>query len=176
MVNRLAGELAVNRVPLTLVFQAPTLALLPKRWNNTAYLTGGAPGEQPEKAPRRVIPRLPRGPQGPEGGWVLPASFGQRRLWLIDQLNPHSATYNVPWAVRLSGNLNVSALARSLDEVVRRHESLRTTFRAGTGASHYRSLARRLRYPCRWPTCARWGQGVRRPFCASSSSRSLAAL
>lgn len=57
-----------------------------------------------------------------------PLSFAQQRLWFLQQLDPQSAAYNVPRAVRLAGPLNVSALRRSLSEVVRRHEVLRTTF------------------------------------------------
>jgi len=57
-----------------------------------------------------------------------PLSFAQQRLWFLQQFDPQSAAYNVPRAVRLAGPLNVSALRRSLSEVVRRHEVLRTTF------------------------------------------------
>ncbi|HYO91633.1 MAG TPA: condensation domain-containing protein, partial [Pyrinomonadaceae bacterium] len=59
---------------------------------------------------------------------ALPLSFAHQRLWFIDQLEPDSAAYNIPVAVRLNGKLNVSALTRSLSEVVRRHEVLRTNF------------------------------------------------
>jgi hypothetical protein len=57
-----------------------------------------------------------------------PLSFAQQRLWFLDQLDPGAALYNLPVALRLGGQLDVSALSRSFDEVVRRHESLRTTF------------------------------------------------
>ena len=56
-------------------------------------------------------------------------SFGQQRLWFIEQLTPGTAAYNVPSAVRLSGALDVDALSRALEAIVRRHEVLRTTFR-----------------------------------------------
>ncbi|MET7641787.1 amino acid adenylation domain-containing protein [Streptomyces sp. NPDC005438] len=58
----------------------------------------------------------------------FPASFPQQRMWFLDQLNPGSATYNIPAAVRVHGPLDVELWRRSLDEIVRRHESLRTTF------------------------------------------------
>ena len=56
----------------------------------------------------------------------LPLSFAQQRLWIIDQLNPGSAAYNIPEAVRLEGALNLDALERVINEIVRRHEVLRT--------------------------------------------------
>jgi len=73
-------------------------------------------------------PILPAGREGP-----LPASFAQQRLWFLDQLDPHSASYNIPTAVRLEGDLDVTAIGRALDEVVRRHEVLRTTFASEGG-------------------------------------------
>jgi hypothetical protein len=58
----------------------------------------------------------------------LPLSFAQQRLWFLDQLQPGSAFYNVPTAIRLTGKLNLPALQHSLNEIVRRHEVLRTSF------------------------------------------------
>src|SRR5262249_15590917 len=58
----------------------------------------------------------------------LPLSFAQEAIWLVDQLEPGSAVYNVPCAVRLLGDLNVEGLRQSLNEIVRRHEVLRTSF------------------------------------------------
>ena len=63
----------------------------------------------------------------------LPLSFAQQRLWFINQLEPESALYNVPAALRLQGELDVAALERSLQEIVRRHEVLRTSFRLERG-------------------------------------------
>ena len=59
---------------------------------------------------------------------ALPLSFAQQRLWFLDQLQPGSLAYNKHFALRLSGELNCDALEASLSEIVRRHESLRTTF------------------------------------------------
>ncbi|HZM98011.1 MAG TPA: condensation domain-containing protein, partial [Pyrinomonadaceae bacterium] len=58
----------------------------------------------------------------------LPLSFAQEQLWLIHQVNPDSAAYNLPSAVRLKGALDVEALEKSIGEVIRRHEILRTRF------------------------------------------------
>ncbi|MBR8838800.1 MAG: amino acid adenylation domain-containing protein [Stigonema ocellatum SAG 48.90 = DSM 106950] len=59
-----------------------------------------------------------------------PLSFSQERLWFIHQLQPDSSTYNVSFAFRLQGLLNISALEHSLNEIIQRHEALRTTFLA----------------------------------------------
>ena len=57
-----------------------------------------------------------------------PLSFAQERLWLIEQLEPGNYAYNIPDAIRLVGSLDVEAFHRALNEIVRRHEVLRTTF------------------------------------------------
>jgi amino acid adenylation domain-containing protein len=101
-------------LPLKTVFEAPTIAAL-------AVRLAGAPGlTAPPIVP---VPRT-----GP-----LPLSYSQERLWFLDRLEPGSALYNIPVAVWLAGRLDVPALAASLAAVVRRHEALRTTFRAGPG-------------------------------------------
>jgi amino acid adenylation domain-containing protein len=63
-----------------------------------------------------------------EGENTLPLSFAQQRLWFIDQLQPGSGTYNMANALRLIGPLKITALERCLNEIIRRHEALRTTF------------------------------------------------
>ncbi len=79
---------------------------------------------------RRDLPTKARlsGPKRIARDGELPLSFAQQRLWFLDRLEPDSPIYNIPAAVRLRGRLNVAALQRSLTEMVRRHESLRTTF------------------------------------------------
>jgi len=69
----------------------------------------------------RTIPRR-------EAASPAATSFPQQRLWFLDQLEPGGCTYNEPSAVRLAGKLDVPALERALNEIVRRHEVLRTTF------------------------------------------------
>src|ERR1044071_3770523 len=67
--------------------------------------------------------RIPRRPESDSA----PLSFAQQRLWLIDQFMPGEALYNIPVAVRLTGTLDAPAMEASLTEIVRRHETLRTT-------------------------------------------------
>jgi amino acid adenylation domain-containing protein len=60
----------------------------------------------------------------------LPLSFAQQRLWFLDRLHPNTSAYNISLAVRLKGRLKLAALKQTLDEIVRRHEVLRTSFTA----------------------------------------------
>jgi amino acid adenylation domain-containing protein len=83
-------------------------------------------GEAAENVPDAGIPR--RSGEGP-----TPLSFAQQRLWFLDQFEPGSPMYNMPFAVRFTGNLDLVAVEQSLDEIVRRHEILRTVFRAENG-------------------------------------------
>src|SRR4029453_4477672 len=75
------------------------------------------------------LPIAPR-PRPPES----PLSFAQQRLWFIHQIDPASPAYNVPLALRLRGELDRSVMQRCLEEVRRRHESLRTRFETKGGA------------------------------------------
>ena len=63
----------------------------------------------------------------------LPLSFAQQRLWFLAELEPASAAYNIPAAIRMTGPLKPEILARAANEIVRRHEVLRTTFRNERG-------------------------------------------
>src|SRR5215475_13538625 len=67
------------------------------------------------------------------GSNVGPLSFAQERMWFLAQLNPGSAFYNMPFVLRLRGTLDVAILERSLEELVRRHEPLRTRIRKVDG-------------------------------------------
>jgi len=69
-------------------------------------------------------PGIPRRTTGDS----IPLSFAQQRLWFLDKYEPNRSVYNVPSALRLSGELDRGALKQSLNEIVRRHEVLRTKF------------------------------------------------
>jgi amino acid adenylation domain-containing protein len=71
--------------------------------------------------------KVERIPRRTESG-PAPLSFAQQRIWFLDQLEPESPLYNIHIGVELSGLLNVSVLQRSIAEILRRHEALRTTF------------------------------------------------
>ena len=71
-------------------------------------------------------------PQSREGN-TFPLSFAQQRLWFLDQLTPGNFTYNILIGVRLTGTLDGRALERSLNELVKRHEVLRTAFKTING-------------------------------------------
>jgi amino acid adenylation domain-containing protein len=119
LVARVRDALGVD-LPLRTLFEAPTVAEL------AACLSVAR-----RSAP--LPPLVPRPRRPYEEETEVPLSFAQERLWLIDQLAPGSAAYNIPLAVRLDGDLDPAGLARSLAAVVRRHETLRTTFRAAGG-------------------------------------------
>jgi len=65
--------------------------------------------------------------------FAFPASFAQQRLWFLDRVDPGTAVYNIPQAFRLEGPLRIELIARALQEIVQRHEALRTTFGSTDG-------------------------------------------
>src|ERR1700674_791996 len=87
---------------------------------------------------RALLPKtLREGSLDPLGGSIarrcagdgsFPLSYGQQRLWLLDQIQSGSRTYNEFSAIRIQGRLDFAVLGRSLNEIVRRHEALRTVF------------------------------------------------
>src|SRR5512132_1327290 len=89
-------------------------------------LTGLSPQEK-----RALLAKILK--QQAKTSQLFPLSFAQERLWFIDQLEPNSAAYNVPLALRLRGELDVRALERTFIEIVDRHHVLRTTFTSVNG-------------------------------------------
>jgi amino acid adenylation domain-containing protein len=83
----------------------------------------------------KEIQRVPR----TEG--ELPLSFGQERLWFLDQLEPSSPAYNIAFTLELSGDLKVDALQSALDHLVTRHEALRTCFPSSGGRAVQKVLS-----------------------------------
>ncbi len=105
-------------LPLRALFDGPTVEALAERVD----------------AARRDAVGVPEVPMAPAGAReAYPLSFAQERLWFIDRMQPGSAVYNMPLALRIGGALDVDALRRALAEVVRRHAALRTVFRRGAG-------------------------------------------
>jgi hypothetical protein len=92
--------------------RSATLAAFAKR------ITAILQGETSLPASLQAVPRTGQ----------MPLSLAQQRLWMVEQFEPDTAAYNIPTAVRLSGPLDVPALERSFNEIVRRHETLRTRF------------------------------------------------
>ena len=74
--------------------------------------------------------------RAPQEARVVPASFGQASLWFVRQLMPYQSAYNTAIEIRLAGNLDAAALLGAVREVVRRHESFRTTFTTVAGTVH----------------------------------------
>lgn len=100
-------------VPLRSFFESPTIAEC---------------ADQIEKQLRDAAsPQMPPLVRASRKG-NLSLSFAQRRLWFLNELEGESAFYNIPWVVRLRGELDVDALREALDTIIRRHEVLRTSF------------------------------------------------
>src|SRR5205085_2561700 len=117
LVSAVREDLEIE-LPLRCVFDSPTVAGLAE------HIAASLPEEDETKAPAIVTV---------ERDHSLPVSFAQQRMWFLNQLDPESAYYNIPTAVRLSGKLDISALEKAINEIVRRHEVLRTTIAAEDG-------------------------------------------
>jgi phthiocerol/phenolphthiocerol synthesis type-I polyketide synthase E len=135
LLSRLREQLGVD-LPLGQLFAAPTAAGLAAL--AAAEREGGAP------AAAEPIPRAPRGGD-------LQVSFAQERLWFLDRLQPGNPFYNVSQTARLEGRLDVAALAASLREIARRHETLRTVFVEVDGSAVQRVLDSGEAPPLRLP-------------------------
>jgi len=105
-------------LPISAIFDSPTVATLAARVERLR-----SEGEKWAAPPLK--------PREEEGDGEIPLSYSQLRQWFLVELEPDLRAYNLPYVLRFRGTLQVAALHRSLDEVVRRHEVLRTTFREG---------------------------------------------
>ena len=114
VVSRLRESFGVE-LPVRALFETPTVA-------GMAGQVKAARGRQQRMAPA-IAPVAP-----PEVEKGLQLSYAQQRLWFIEQMEPGSAVYNIPVGVRLKGELNREGLVKSLQEIVRRHQVLRTVF------------------------------------------------
>jgi amino acid adenylation domain-containing protein len=112
VMGRLRSILQVE-LPLRCLFESPTIAELAESIEATMKA-----GQNLKAPPIVTVPRDGK----------LPLSFAQERLWLVDRLEPNNTAYNMPAALRLVGSLNIAALEQSFNEIVRRHEVLRTSF------------------------------------------------
>ncbi|WP_371328026.1 amino acid adenylation domain-containing protein [Mycobacterium sp. 1423905.2] len=121
LVARIRAELGVE-VPIHVVFDAPRVAQLAE-WMAT---------HAGERVRSPLVPRQ-RPPR-------MPLSFAQRRLWFIYKFQGPSATYNIPLAMRLTGQLQSAALTAAIWDVIARHESLRTLFAEDEGTPWQRIL------------------------------------
>ncbi|HEY6804760.1 MAG TPA: amino acid adenylation domain-containing protein [Pyrinomonadaceae bacterium] len=117
LVSRLR-EIFNVELPLRTLFEISTPALLARAVEAEMRAAAGV-----------VVPPIQRMSRGMDA----PLSFAQERLWFLDQLEPSNAFYNTTIGVRLTGELRKEALQRALDEVVRRHEILRTSFQNREG-------------------------------------------
>ena len=105
-------------IPLRLLFENPTVASLAERIEQC----------------RRQEHKLYTVPMSATVSQArVPLSFAQQRLWFLDQYGSNNSVYNISSALRLKGALDVAALEHSLNEIVRRHETLRTRFVAVQG-------------------------------------------
>ncbi|WP_163871108.1 non-ribosomal peptide synthetase/type I polyketide synthase, partial [Myxococcus eversor] len=104
------------QLPLAALFEAPTVAGIALRLEPLLR-------QAPVAAPTRELPLVPL----PRTG-ELPLSFVQERVWRLEQHLPGLSAYNIPFVLRLEGDLDAATLARAVQEVVRRHEALRTTY------------------------------------------------
>ncbi len=120
LANRLVGELMDSfglELPVRCVFEHPRLAELASYLERARSEVAG-----------QVPPTIEAVPREKEPGVGYPLSFAQERLWFLDRLEPGNAMYSVPVAVRMRGTLFVEVLRGCFNEIVRRHEALRTRF------------------------------------------------
>lgn len=119
IVARLRAQFKLD-LPLRTLFEQPTVALL----------AAAIAMRQADSTAVAVAATAPIAQARPA---VLPLSFSQQRLWFIEQLTPGTTLFNIPFALQLSGELNVTALHASLNDLLARHEILRTGIASSDG-------------------------------------------
>ena len=121
VVARVRQALGVE-ISLRVLFETPTVAAM--AWE-VEQQRRGAVGRKPIPGVKKASRREGEAGKG-KGEVGLPLSYGQQRLWFLEQLEPGSGLYNVAHRVRLEGELKEAALGRSVQEMIRRHEVLRS--------------------------------------------------
>jgi len=134
VISRIRDVFQIN-IPLRSLFERPTVASFAIAVERAGQMDATVEGAS-EAPPLRPAPR--------DG--ELPLSFAQQRLWFIDQLEPGRPFYNGNMTIRLKGHLDLKSMSRTLNEVVRRHEVLRTTFTSVNGLPS-QHIAPRLHLP-----------------------------
>jgi len=117
---RVRQEFGVE-IDLHTLFEDPTLAAFASRIDGVQRSSN-----------RRSVPPLKAHSPRPAN---IPLSFSQQRLWFLDRLEPGNNHYNLPAAFRLNGRLDLEPLRRAFEEIVSRHEVLRTTYALGTNSA-----------------------------------------
>lgn len=130
LVSRIRKAFEIE-LPLRLLFESPTLSGM------SAHIAE-ALGVGGETGSGGIVSVDRDGP--------LPLSFGQQRMWILDQIEPGTSTYNVPTALDLEGPLSVEALEHAIGEMHRRHEVLRTTY----GKTSVGDPTQRIAAPASW--------------------------
>ncbi|MGA4689811.1 non-ribosomal peptide synthase/polyketide synthase [Rhodococcus sp. AB351] len=124
--NSLLATQVVSRLGVALDAQVPVRALFES--SSVAALAVRVEQEAGRGA-RIALTKMPR----PER---VPLSLAQQRMWFLNRFDPRSSTYNLPMALRLTGELDVAALQVSIMDVIDRHESLRTVFPDSPNGPH----------------------------------------
>ncbi|MAM88882.1 MAG: non-ribosomal peptide synthetase [unclassified Hahellaceae] len=131
MISRIRAAFKTE-LPLKALFEHPTLASLARLLEQETAQQNERQSDQ--GAVLAAIQPQPRPSR-------LPLSFAQQRLWFIEQLNPGSSQFNIPFAMKLVGQLNRSALQQSFEALVVRHEVLRTAFLSEKGEAYQEVLS-----------------------------------
>jgi amino acid adenylation domain-containing protein/non-ribosomal peptide synthase protein (TIGR01720 family) len=130
VISRVRDTLGVE-LPLRCLFEAPTVAELAQYVETVG-----------KHCPKLLFPPI----QPVARTQNLPLSFGQEQLWILHQLASDTPVYNEPSTIRLPGNVNIAALEKALNEIVKRHEILRTTYKMVDGQP-YQAIAPSLSVP-----------------------------